>query len=81
MQTTKRHGRATASVQESDGESEGGSGMNSDTRAYLDRLGVHANVVRRLNGYAEDAGMSLRELVLYILTDYAPARDGLSDDS
>ena len=30
MQTTKRHGRATASVRESDGESEGGSGMSSD---------------------------------------------------
>ena len=30
MQTTKRHGRAIASVRESDGESEGGSGMSSN---------------------------------------------------
>ena len=35
MQTTKRHGRATASVRESDGESERGSGMSSELASFL----------------------------------------------
>ena len=35
MQTTKRHGRAIASVRESDGESEGGSGMSSELGSFL----------------------------------------------
>ena len=35
MQTTKRHGRATASVRESGGESEGGSGMSSELGSFL----------------------------------------------
>ena len=35
MQTTKRHGRATASVRESDGESEGAFGMSSELGSFL----------------------------------------------
>lgn len=46
-----------------------------DDRAstHLRRLGVNPITVARLRGFAEDAGMTLAELVSYILGDYRPA--------
>lgn len=46
-----------------------------DLRAatHLSRLGVNPVTTARLAGYAEADGMTLRELVRYVLGDYDPA--------
>jgi hypothetical protein len=48
---------------------------DEDDRAstHLRRLGVNPITVARLRGYAEEDGMTLAELVRYILGDYVPA--------
>lgn len=43
------------------------------TATHLGRLGLNPVTVARLREYAERDGQSLRELVRYILSDYAPA--------
>lgn len=50
--------------------------MTADDRTaltHLSRLGINPVVAQRLLGWAEAQGMSLRELVRYILSDYAPS--------
>lgn len=48
-----------------------------DERAatHLSRLGVNPVVVQRLAGWAEKDGETLRDLVRYILSDYAPPQE------
>jgi hypothetical protein len=53
---------------------------NRRTATHLSRLGVNPAVVARLGAYAEQDGQTLRELVRYILSDYAPATDGPEPD-
>jgi hypothetical protein len=48
---------------------------NERTKTHLSRLGVNPVVSARLVEWAEQDGMSLRELVRYVLTDYYPAAD------
>ena len=50
--------------------------MTADDKRMADQLmaaGVDPSTIRRLAGYAEADGESLRELVRYILGDYVPA--------
>jgi hypothetical protein len=48
-----------------------------DKRAatYLSRLGVNPATTQRLVGYAESDEITLRELVAYVLSNYAPPDD------
>jgi hypothetical protein len=56
--------------------------MSADDRAltHLSRLGVNPVVAQRLLGYALADGMSLRELVRFILSDYAPPIEETSEE-
>lgn len=53
-----------------------------DDRAatHLSRLGVNPVVVARLRQYAESDGERLRDLVRYVLSDYAPGSDARPED-
>ena len=48
---------------------------NDATKTHLARLGLNPVTVARLEGYAEGDGMSLAELVRYVLSDYAPPQE------
>ena len=45
---------------------------NARAATHLSRLGVNPVSIQRLIGYAEADGITLRELVRFVLTDYAP---------
>ena len=51
--------------------------MNAEDRraaTHLSRLGVNPAVYCRLAAWAREDGLTLREMVRYILSDYAPAQ-------
>ena len=43
---------------------------NARARTHLTRLGVNPVVAARLEGFADEADMTLREFVQYVLSDY-----------
>lgn len=49
----------------------------TDSRAatHLSRLGVNPAVIARLVAYAQEDGMTLAEMVRYVLSDYHPPVD------
>jgi len=55
---------------------------DATANTHLSRLGVNPVVRARLTAFAEDDGVTLREMVRYILGDYRPATyyDPPSDD-
>lgn len=55
---------------------------HEDKRAatHLTRLGVNPVVVNRMQEWAREDGMSLREFAAYVLSDYTPAIIDGSDE-
>lgn len=49
------------------------------TSTHLRRMGVNPTVVARLRGYAEYDGIGLSEYVRYILSDYSPSDEIVSE--
>jgi hypothetical protein len=51
--------------------------MSDDDRAktHLSRLGVNPATVARLQGYADESELTLREFVRFVLSDYAPPQE------
>ena len=54
---------------------------NEKTKTHLSRLGVNPVTIARLEQYADDDEMSLREFVQFVLRDYAPPQEIMEETS